>query len=334
VTISDRLSPTERPIRPAAPDSGRRRMWRWVALGAAWLAVAAGVVVGIRPRGLDLRDTYGVGSPVWRPDGWIYFTANGSGDSEATNYLWRVRPGEAARPVDTGDFHCPDVWELVDVFAVGERDLGLGVACHHHSDVAYYHMDLADHSVMRLSEPVDGAVSATWNATGSEGFVATWTATGFGPRQGERCDIGLTRVTARGVTCDLSTSVRAPVYAARGDRVFFLGAPCAPSTYTIARQWSVCVWSLGSTQPRAVGGSFADPHAVAVDPAMTRTIVTDDAGQWLVDLRDGTTRRIGDGSRRDATFSPDGRYVAVSSSRSPLLFGGGARLHILATADL
>jgi hypothetical protein len=302
-------------LRPVSrPTSGRPHLALALSVVALLVLSVGGLWLALRPRGLDLGGSVRSGSPVWRSDGWIYFIGSASDDSEATGSLWRVREGEAGRPVDTGDIDCPTGWDLVDLFAIGARELGLGIACQGEAAVRYYRLDPVNQARAMLSESVAGAVSATWNPTGSVGFATTWTAGRLGGPRGERCRTGLTRLSPQGLECVLTNPSRGPVFAESGDRVYFLGSPCPTGTDGMGpagATWSVCVWDLGSGGVRAIGATFASPIDMTVDPALTRAAVTDESGVWLVGLSDGRTNRVGEGTFGRATFSPDGRRLAV-----------------------
>jgi hypothetical protein len=315
-------------------NTGRRRgPTRGVRALLVLLVSAPLALAGCAPAGLDLGGSLRARSPVWLSDGWIYFIGNGADDSEATGYLWRVKPDGRAEPANMDPAVCESGQDLVDLFPIGDRELGTGIEClENRYAVALFRLDPATGTPTELTSALDGVVDAAWSAARSEGYASTWSgagSTGYGGPV--RCRLGLVRLARDRTECVLTIPSRSPAFPPTGARLFFLGSGCAgsgtPETAGDAR-WRLCSWNLDANDPVAVGGRFADPSGLAVNPGTTRAAVTDTTGLWLVDLATGRTTKVEEGTFSRATFSPDGRQIAVGTWADGAL-GATAGLRVL-----
>jgi hypothetical protein len=339
-------------------SEGRRLFARIAAILASMSAALSGCVAASgfssQPRGVRLNaPTDGaLASPVWMPDGYLYFIflPNTAPPGQAlTTSLWRVRPGGKAQVVrwkPSGVCPRPDYGALT---RLPDGRLGLDRTCRPGGTAPLFDDLVALDTKTRVESflarfPELPALNLySWKPGLADGFVsdetgecaAIWPvvhgALGQFPRpvtidgHSWRLDQGMGQALHEGLgTCPGYGKATAPVVMDDGELMFVASGAVQGVSDGITREnapWGLYRWDLAG-QPRKVIGGIRHLTGYALSPDQGTVAIGGNIrgtlGLWLVDLATGKARQVGGAGVEcvDPAFNDSGTKVVCSWQKS------------------
>ena len=309
-----------------------------------------------RPHGVRLNAPAGgaLASPVWMPDGYLYFIFLPSTlrpGQVLTSSLWRVRPGGKAQRVRWKPSGVCPLADYGSLTRLPDGRLGLDRTCRPnpngtalpYDDLVALDTKTRVESVLARFPELPAINLYAWRPGLADGFVsdetgecaAIWPvvhgALGQFPRpvtidgHSWRLDQGMGQALHKGLgTCPAYGKATAPVVMADGELMFVASGAVQGVSGGVTREdapWGLYRWDLAG-QPRKIIGGITHLTGYALSPDQRTVAIGGDIrgtlGLWLVDLATGKARQAGGANVEcvDPAFNLSGTKVVCSWQKS------------------
>jgi hypothetical protein len=325
-----------------------------VSMALSGCATASGSGFSSQPHGVRLNaPTDGaLASPVWMPDGYLYFIFLPSyvvPGKTLTDSLWRVRPGDKAQQVQWKPSGVCPLAVYGSLTRLPDGRLGLDRTCRpggttlQFDDLVALDTKTLVESVLARFPELPAINLYAWQPGLASGFVSdeTGECAAIWPvahdalgRFSEpvtidghswRLDQGMGQALHKGLgTCTRYGKATAPIVMADGELMFVASGAVQGVSDGITREdapWELYRWDLAG-QPRKIIGDIGHLTGYALSPDQRTVAIGGDIrgtlGLWLVDLAIGRARQVGGANVEcvDPAFNASGTKVVCSWQRN------------------